>query len=139
MNLTKNFTLEELCVTDTGGANIPNEMQKEKLLYVATFLLQPIWEFFGPIKVRSGFRSEWVNEKIGGSKTSQHVKGEACDLIPLNADINNVFNWCRKALRFGQLIDEHKNGAHWIHISLPRIGGINSQVMRFENGIYTNI
>jgi hypothetical protein len=140
MQLSKNFTLEELTVTDTGANNAPNEEQTRKLLYVAQYLLQPIRDKFGELHVNSGFRSEFVNEKIGGSKTSQHMEAEAVDFRPrLEVLLVDVFKWCRENLIFGQLIFEHKGEAWWIHISLPRLDKQNMMVMKFENGIYTNI
>ena len=139
MQLSKNFTLEELTVTNTGASNVPNEEQKRKLLYLATYLLQPIRDKFGKIHVNSGFRSEFVNEKIGGSKTSQHMEAEAADFKPEAADIMDVFKWCRENLVFGQIIFEHKGGAWWIHISLPRLDKPNMMVMKFEDGVYTNL
>ena len=42
MNLSKNFTLSELARTDTGLPNEPNYHEQQKLLYLATFILQPI-------------------------------------------------------------------------------------------------
>ena len=40
--LSRNFTLEELCVTGTGLPNIPDAGHTEKMLYLATYILQPI-------------------------------------------------------------------------------------------------
>jgi zinc D-Ala-D-Ala carboxypeptidase len=137
--LSKNFTLEELTVTDTGAVNVPNEEQKHKLMFLAQYLLQPIRDKFGRLHINSAFRSEFVNEKIGGSKTSQHMEAEAADVRPEEAEIDTVFEWCRANLFFGQLIYEHKGGAWWIHISLPRLDKQNMMVMKFENGTYTNV
>jgi hypothetical protein len=141
--LSKNFTLEELCVTDTGAANVPGEIQAEKLLYVTNMLLQPIRDQWGRVRVHSGFRSEFVNEKVGGSPASQHMKGEAADIVPLDASIDDVFTWCRQNLVFGQLILESKSrdGAdvRWIHVSLPRRGKPNMQAMAFKDGVYKNL
>ena len=142
MQLSKNFTLEELTVTDTGASNVPDEAQKKKLLYVAQYLLQPTRDQFGELHVNSGFRSEFVNEKIGGSKTSQHMEAEATDFTPRTASIVEVFNWCRHNLVYGQLILENKggkDGVWWIHASLPRLDKQNMMVMKYENGVYTNI
>lgn len=136
--LTKNFTLEELCHTDTGAANVPNDCQKSKLQILASTLLQPIRDRWGRVKINSGFRSEFVNQKIGGSPTSQHPEGEAADIDPLDAKLEDVFEWCKGNLIFGQLIIEHMGGARWIHISLPRPGKPNQQCLRFENGTYSN-
>lgn len=138
MKLTQNFSLNELCHTDTGASNVPDDCSKSKLQILASTLLQPIRDRFGRIKVNSGFRSEYVNEKIGGSPTSQHCFGEAADIFPLDADIDDVFEWCRNNLIYGQLIRESSNGAEWIHISLPRLEKTNQQVLRYANGVYSN-
>lgn len=141
--LSKNFTFDELCVTETGVENVPNETQKEKLFYVANLLLQPIRNTWGSIHVNSGFRSELVNKKIGGSPTSQHMEGEAADIVPLEASIDDVFTWCRQNLVFGQLILEtivfNGTDIRWIHISLPRQNKPNMQVMAYKNGSYKNL
>lgn len=141
--LSKNFALEELCATETGEDNIPDEAQKEKLFYLANLVLQPIRNTWGRIHINSGFRSELVNKKIGGSPTSQHMRGEAADIVPLDASIDDVFAWCRENLVFGQLILESIifNGAdvRWIHISLPRQNKPNMHVMAYNNGTYRNL
>lgn len=134
--LTENFTLEELTVTNTGLPNVPDTVQTEKLLYLATYILQPIRNKFGVVVVNSAFRSDSVNSSIGGVKTSQHRDGEAADIDVPGTNLGMVFSWCRANLRFGQLIDEYKNGSHWLHISLPRIGGTNQQVLIFKDGKY---
>lgn len=139
MQLSKDFTLEELTATDTGAVNIPSDIQKRKLLYLAQYLLHPIRNRFGRLKVNSGFRSDFVNEKVGGTSGSQHTEGEAADFTPLEAELVEVFKWCRENLSFGQLIFEHRGAAWWIHISLPRLDKPNMMVMKYENGLYTNV
>lgn len=144
MQLSKNFTLAELTVTDTGLDNTPTEEQKKKLLFLVTYLLQPVRDIWGKLHVNSGFRSDSVNEKIGGAKTSQHKEAEAVDFTPEEADIMDVFKWCRENLKFGQLIIERKKRsdgsiAVWIHVSLPRLVKDNMEVMKFEDGKYSNI
>lgn len=139
MNLTKNFTLDELCHTDTCLTNEPNDTEKDKLQFVASFLLQPIRDKFGSIKVNSGFRSEEVNKAIGGSLTSQHRLGEAADIKPLDADINDVFEWAKENLVYGQIIRESANGAEWIHISLPRRNKQNQMALRYLDGTYRSV
>ena len=141
--LSKNFTLEELCVTDTGIDNVPDDAHKEKLFRLANSLLQPVRDKWGAVRVNSGFRCAAVNKKIGGAPTSQHMQGEAADIFPLNASIDDVFAWCRHNLEFGQLILENilVNGTdiRWIHISLPRMDKPNMQVMAYKNGAYKNL
>lgn len=148
MILTKNFTLEELCVTETGLPNIPDKYAQVKLFYLATYILQPIRNKFGALKITSGFRSLEVNQAIGGVSTSQHLLGEAADFIPLQVSISDVFEWVRAksnlpfgaiGLNYGQAIREDKNDKKWIHISLPRLNDKNQMAMVYEQGTYREI
>jgi zinc D-Ala-D-Ala carboxypeptidase len=134
--LTANFSLDEMTATSTGLANVPGLNETEKLFYLCSFILEKIRTQFGPVRINSGFRSLAVNQAIGGAAGSQHMSGEAADISPVRADINDVFNWVKNNLVFGQIIDEDKKGRRWIHISLPRISGPNQQALRFINGVY---
>jgi hypothetical protein len=138
MRLSKNFTLDELIVTSTSGSNIPPGIHKEKLLYVANYLAQPIRDRWGVVIINSGYRSQAVNTAIGGSSTSQHPKGEAIDLRTPDADLWEVYLWILDNLNFGQCIYEEKGAAKWIHISLPRVDKPNQQALLYKDGEYTN-
>ena len=135
--LSKDFTLLELTHTDTGLLNVPNVEQVMRLLYLANYLLQPIRDRFGRVDVSSAFRSEEVNKAVGGNPKSQHLMGEAADFIV--KDLDACFEWCRKNLVYGQCILESSMGREWIHISLPRLGGMNQQALRYENGTYADV
>ena len=137
--LSKNFTLDELTVTSTSASNEPAELHKDKLLYLSQYLLQPIRNEFGRVDINSGYRSEGVNLAIGGSKTSQHCKGEAADIRTPDADLWEVYVWILNSLSFGQCIYEEKGAAKWVHISLPRLGKSNQQALLFKDGIYKNL
>ena len=125
MNLSENFTLEELTASYTARSrkinNTPNEMQIENLTRLCVEILQPIRNHWGnPLIVTSGFRSPELNMVVGGSATSQHLKGEAVDII--SYDTRKLWKLITEMIkkgeiRVGQLIDE-KN-LSWIHISLP--------------------
>jgi zinc D-Ala-D-Ala carboxypeptidase len=60
MNLSRNFTLQELIKSDTAIRlnidNNPNANQIEKLKQLCENVLQPVRDHFGPVKVTSGFR-----------------------------------------------------------------------------------
>ena len=117
--MTKNFTLKELCVTKTGIHNEPNAEQKESLRLLAVNILQPARDALGAITVTSGFRNAKVNAAIGGSRSSQHMKGEAADL---QCDDNAaLFNFI-KTLEFDQLIWEFgdKEQPDWVHVSFSK-------------------
>lgn len=123
MNLSKNFTLEELTVTSSGLPNVPTEMEIEKLTQLVNNILQPLLDMLGkPIKVNSGFRSLAVNKAIGGAATSQHCKGEAADI---ETDNNaELFSTIREHFSFDQLIWEGGNDSqpNWVHVSYKTEG-----------------
>ncbi len=86
--LSANFTLGELLRSNTAERfprlkeqqlNPPPDVLKS-LRYVVTTVLQPIRDQLSyPMRITSGYRSPSINKKVGGSSTSQHVKGEAAD------------------------------------------------------------
>ena len=129
VRLTNNFTLEELSQTSTGLPNNPGTADKKKLLFLATYILQPTRDKFGKIRVNSGYRSHQVNQAIKGAPTSQHLFGEAADILPLDADIYEVFKWMRSELKYGQIIFETNGASKWIHVSLPRLDRDNQMIL----------
>lgn len=81
MQLSPHFTLAELTVTSTGLANFPGDTAIANLRVLCMGLLEQIRWHTGPLTISSGFRTAAVNRAIGGSATSQHVTGEAADLM----------------------------------------------------------
>ena len=72
MNLSRNFSLQELIKSDTairkGINNNPNSGQIEKLKALCENILQPVRDHFGRVKVTSGFRSVDLCLAIGSSE-----------------------------------------------------------------------
>ena len=126
MNLSANFTLKELTDSDTakkkGLDNTPTLQVIENLTTLAENILQPVRDHYGKsVKVNSGYRSPEVNASVGGSKTSDHCKGQAADI-----EINGVANgdlaqWIASNLKFTQVILEfYTKGipdSGWVHVS----------------------
>lgn len=139
MKLTTNFTLGELMATSTILINRPDEPMETavNLTKLAILILQPIRDRWGALKITSGFRNWAVNSEVGGVSTSQHCFGEAADFVPLDADIDGVFEWAINHLSFGQCIKENKNGSRWIHISLPRESKSNMEALIFDGKKYS--
>lgn len=110
-----------------GIQNIPNEVQIEAMKYVAVNVFDHVREFVGgPLHASSFFRSPDLNLAIGGSKTSQHMKGEAididCDTFGHGTNLK-VFNFIREHLPFDQLIAEYpdkEGNPSWVHVSLVK-------------------
>ena len=62
-----------------------------------------------------------MNTAVGGSKTSQHMSGQAADIVVPGVALEVVFSWIVKesGIPFGQAILEGPGGkVSWIHVSL---------------------
>ena len=118
-NLTKNFTLEELTITEHREfSNEPNETERTNLVRLAIFLEQ-VKELLGgkPIMVNSAFRSAQVNQAVGSAPTSQHRLGCAADLRVPGMTPNEVVQAIIASdLPFDQCIREFDR---WTHLSVP--------------------
>lgn len=127
--LSEHFNFEEMIRTQQEYPNLPGPAEAEKLFYVCNFILEPIRIKFGRIYVTSGFRSKIVNELVGGSNTSQHMKGEAADFYPMDTNLEAVFRWIvfKSGFPFGQCIFEKSEKV--IHISMPRLGKTNNEAL----------
>ena len=125
MNLSRNFSLQELIKSDTairkGINNNPNAEQIEKLKDLCENILQPVRDHFGRVKVTSGFRSPDLCIAIGSSVNSQHAKAEAADFEVIGTDNAELADWIYKNLNFDQLILEFytpgEPNSGWIHCS----------------------
>lgn len=117
MQISKNFRLSEMLVTSTGIANTPSDKEIENMKTLAVKILQPLREYMNrPVIVTSGYRSYEVNKAVKGSKTSQHMKGEAADISAGNRTLNKkMYEFIRDNLEFDQLINEYNY--QWVHVS----------------------
>lgn len=123
MQLTKHFTLRELTTTDIKELQNKNYEEGKLKLYelckVATLLESVRALLNSPMVITSGYRCEAVNDRIKGSKTSQHCKAEAADFIPFNLSAKEAFELIIKSdLKYGQLILEKRGLGFIIHISI---------------------
>ena len=127
MNLSANFTLKELTRSDTatrlGLDNQPNDEALENLKLLCEKVLQPVRDHFGKsVTVNSGYRSPESNAAVGGSRTSDHCKGQACDLEIDGIPNPELAQWIMDNLEYTQLILEFYTpggdpNAGWVHVS----------------------
>ena len=126
MNLTKNFTLEEMTKSETALRydidNTPNEQEISAMKLLAEKVLQPVRDHFGKgVKVNSGFRNQDVNQKVGGSRNSDHIRGQACDIEIPGIPNAELAEWIKGNLQFNQLILEFYTpgvpDSGWVHVS----------------------
>jgi zinc D-Ala-D-Ala carboxypeptidase len=102
--------------------NIPSEEILERMRIVAENIFEPLRAHVGgPIKINSFYRSIMLNTAIGGSKSSQHTRGEAIDLDDTLGCMSNkdMFTFIKDELDFDQLIWEFGDDENpaWVHVS----------------------
>lgn len=112
----KYFSIAEFLRSDAAEkhqvSNIPADEELLKVLIninaLVNNVLDPLRAMIGrPIIITSGYRSQQVNELVGGSKTSQHLSGQAADIhvqgfTPEQMEI--VYEIAQMYLDFDQLI-----------------------------------
>ena len=133
MKLSENFGLSEFLksnvATRKGIDNTPTKEHIEQLQLLCNHILQPLRDCVGSIRVNSGYRCWELNTAIGGSKTSQHCKGQAADICLGSGENKILWNEIQNMdLPFDQLIwefgDAHPTGnPRWIHVSYNPEGG----------------
>ena len=128
-NITDNFTWQEVFVS----SSFPELAQQTRLLHfndiievriesLFQYLIQPIRDDIKtPIVLPSVLRSYQLNEAVGGSKTSDHLIGNAADMVfpQWVGGIKKLYDHIRSvySAHFGQLICYHDKDM--IHISGP--------------------
>ena len=93
-------------------------------------VLDPLREKYGkPIKVNSGYRCPNHNLAVGGATQSQHMKGEAADIAPMDGDASEL----------EKLVEIIKQNGKWdqiivyptfVHVSWKRFGPNRKQTLR---------
>ena len=124
--ISKNISYKEGVYSNTalrrGIDNTPNEEQLANMKLIGEKIFEPLREYVGgPIKINSFFRSAKLNTAIGGSRTSQHCKGQAMDIddtfgYKTNAE---MYYFIKEHLNFDQMIWEFgdDDNPNWVHVS----------------------
>lgn len=142
----KYFSINELCRSDRakrlGIENVPNAEQMENLTALVNEVLDPAREELGhAVRVSSGFRCEKLSAATpNASKTSQHRKGEAADLVAGDKKENlKLAQIIIRQGKFDQLILEEVPGAYltpqWVHVSYKREGVNRGQILKKIAGL----
>lgn len=141
----KYFRINELarCFNENGArcrecrlkqpANKLPDGVEENLQALVDNVLDPVRERYGkPIRVNSGYRCPIHNRTVGGVPGSQHVKGEAADIIPVSSEKIKVKSELERLVKiieelgkFDQLIIYPT----FVHVSWKRSGGNRRQVI----------
>lgn len=141
MKLSKHFCLKEFVRSATalknGLDNMPGMDEVERLRQLCIHVLEPLRERFGAIRITSGYRSYRVNDLVGGSRTSQHMYGEAADIHVGNTEVGKkMYDFIHNTLDFDQLLIEVKGKqskvVHCLHISYRSDRGPNRRYSRMQ-------
>lgn len=134
MKLTPHFTVEEFQYSSTAiRKGIDNHVPDQyipSLKHLCTEILEPLRQHVQePVIISSGYRCPILNAAVGGSKTSQHMKGEAADIyLDDMKKLREWFSWLKERTDFDQLILERasKTSNHWwIHVSCKPDSSLN--------------
>lgn len=130
VNLTKNFTLEELVSAGSahrlGGFEQfnPTEEIVQNLRDLCRELVQPVRDAIGhALFTNSGYRSKPVNKGVKGAKKSDHLYGRAidcsCTINGRNCNQLIIDTVLALGIPFKQMIDEFgtEDEPAWVHLS----------------------
>ena len=124
--MAKYFTLAEMLKSETAEKNQINNtpsVEVEQNIEELLLVLDGLREFYGPIRITSGYRCTELNKLVGGSPTSAHVIGYAADLQPIQGSFEefkaSVIDWLDKSgVKFDQCIIERNKNTQWVHFGL---------------------
>jgi zinc D-Ala-D-Ala carboxypeptidase len=124
--MTPNFSLAELTASPTARAkridNTPPSEVLPALQRTAEGLEKIRSKINAPVRTTSCYRSPMLNKIVGGSAQSQHLKGEAADIIAPQFgtayDLAVIIAKNMIELGVDQVIREkNSKGAEWVHVS----------------------
>lgn len=125
IKLTQNFSIAEMTYSKTakrlGISNVPSFAIINNLRALCEKVLQPARTALGiPLTITSGYRSQQLNKAVNGASASQHMNGEAADIVC--ADNAKLYHFIKDNLVFDQLIWEKGNNKQpaWVHVSFSR-------------------
>jgi hypothetical protein len=139
MNLSPNFTLEELTNSETAvRLNIDNTPTVEVIdnLKFLSGRLEDVRSILRcPMLISSGFRCNVLNDFLGSKRSSQHITGNAVDFIAPNfgnprSVVEEIIKHTSK-INYDQVILEF---GRWIHLSFVKDNPRNSALIIDKNG-----
>ena len=124
--ISDNITLREATKSNTALRlninNTPNDYQTGNMVAIAINIFEPLRKWVGgAIRINSFYRSEKLNQAIGGSSRSQHCQGRAMDIDDNFGHKTNaeMFNYIKQNLSYDQMIWEFGDDSNpdWVHVS----------------------
>lgn len=146
--MSLNFTMSELIKSDTAIKyninNMPDIYSLDNMLNLIWYCIQPLRNKLGkPIISVNCFRSYALWKKLDElgykpSKTSQHLKGQAIDIVVNGMSQKELFYFIFKSgIEYDQLIWEQDNNC--VHISYNKGQNRKEALIRDVKGVYKKI
>jgi len=139
-----NFKYKEFIKSDTairkGIDNTPTDEYWKNIEKLAVNVLQPARKALGRIRITSGYRSKELNTAIGGSKYSNHCKGEASDIESgeENVSLMELLEWIYNNCKFRTLILEYPP-LGWCHVDYREGGNLKMLKLKDKNHNYETV
>ena len=127
LQFSEHFSLTEFTHSQTADRKgIDNTIPKRlypRITELCQHILEPMRAHFGPLIVSSGYRCPPLNKAVGGSRYSQHMSGEAADIISPRVHPLELCEWVKKSseVPFHQCIYEYDD---WCHVSIAPPGQV---------------
>ncbi len=139
--LTPHFTLQEMTRSDYATRHGINNTAPADIVGNLTVTAEGLERIralvASSITVQSGYRSPKVNAGVGGSTSSQHMKGEAADIVAPGytpRELAERIVTARAAIEFDQLILEYPDANGWVHVSFVESREPRGQVLTKLSG-----
>lgn len=137
VRLSPHFTLAELVASNTAARlRIDNTPPADVLprLQALAGMLERIRSTLGrPVIVTSGYRGPVLNRAVGGVTSSDHMSGEAADIVCPGYgspyQVARLLAPMVDTLSIGQLILEGVRGKQWVHVSTRRPSKLVNRVI----------
>ena len=132
---TEHFSLAELVYSNKATElyidNTPTPDAVANLCTLMTEVLEPARCKLGaPIIITSGYRCPALNKVVGGVNTSQHMMGQAADLVCTKLEDKKRLFEILKKMDIDQLLwERNSKGTQWIHVSFNQ-HGVNRHMIR---------
>lgn len=142
MQLAPHFTLAEMIRSSTaqrmGLDNAPTPKALDQLKRTAA-MLERVRTLLGvPVVVTSGYRGPAVNRAVGGATSSDHMQGQAADIVAPKFgkpyDVAKALVPHINELGIGQIIYEVSGSSHWVHLSTRVPDKVHNRVITIAVG-----
>jgi len=138
MKISEHFTTEEFEKSRTANKEgIDNRIKSDIILNniknLCENILEPIRAEFGPVHISSGYRSIALNRKVDSQDSSQHILGQAADIMVKGVDVAIVADFINNYTNFDQVIEEHHKNSSWVHVSFNNPNDNRKHAMKTVN------